>query len=83
MVRTADGSVLGIYTMGDCMKRIIEIKRGEPVPSNAKWLKDVVRLVGTNQEFFDDGMCQGYEDVDVYVTFDVFEVEEVENGGSP
>lgn len=58
------------------IKRIIEVKRGELVPSDAIWLKDIVRQVSVKQEWDDDGMCASYVEVPVYATFDVFEVLE-------
>ena len=56
------------------MKKVIEVLRGEPVPNNAKWLKDFSKITGTKPEWDDDGQCAGYVDVPIYSTFDVFEV---------
>lgn len=56
------------------MKKVIEVKRGDPIPSNAKWLKDILKQVGTKSEWYEDGMSQGYQTVPTYGTFDVFEV---------
>ncbi len=57
------------------MKRIIEVKRGEPVPSNAKWLKDKVLT------FYDYPVCPCHSfcvcsPEYTYTTYDVFEVAE-------
>jgi hypothetical protein len=49
------------------MKRIIEIKRGEPVPDGARWLKDYVKHIW---------MCPEED-----ATFDVFEVTTQEQEG--
>lgn len=59
------------------IKKIIEVKRGDPAPSNARWLKDFSKVVGTKQEYCDDGQGSWYEDVPVHATFDVFEVVEI------
>lgn len=55
------------------MKKVIEVERGKPVPSEAKWIKDVQRVVGSYEH--DDGHpLYGPETVSVYATFDVWEV---------
>lgn len=59
------------------MKRIVEIKRGEPVPEKACWLKDVVRCVREWEELTGHELQSNpYETFREYATFDVFEVEE-------
>ena len=60
------------------MKRIVEIKRGEPVPSNAKWLKDIEKEDGVKRApSGDGGICY----VTTYAVYDVFEVEEIKSNG--
>jgi hypothetical protein len=65
------------------MKRIIEVKRGDPVPDGAKWLKDVQVVVGSHKEYEDDGITAGYTDVPDYATFDVFEYTPPSKGEFP
>lgn len=61
------------------MKRIIEIKRGEPIPSNAKWLKDIQRVVREWEEQTGHELQSNpWETFREWATFDVFEVEEEE-----
>lgn len=59
------------------MKKIMEIRRGESVPEGARWLKEVVRDVGTKQwtedsEYGGSAFCVGPD----YQPFDVFEVKD-------
>lgn len=57
------------------IKKIIEVKRGDPVPENARWLKDMSKSVTTREEYCEDGQGSWYETVPVYATFDVFETQ--------
>lgn len=52
------------------MKKIIEVKRGTPVPDNAKWLKDSQRYVGEDVD--DCGPITTYNPL--YEVVDIFEV---------
>jgi len=56
------------------VKKIIEIMRGEPVPENAKWLKDVQYIIETRYE--DNHPALPPEEIHTYAWFDIFEVEE-------
>lgn len=59
------------------MKRIIEIKRGEAVPLNAKWLKDITKVVREWEEDLDPHHPMSYPSTQYeYATFDVFKIEE-------
>lgn len=69
------------------MKRIIEIERGEKVPSNAKWLKDIAKV-----SYGDMPVCDCHymmrcscEPEENYTTYDVFEIPEpyIRSGAKP
>lgn len=67
------------------MKRIIEVERGQPAPSTAKWLKDLQKQTDNKRITVpsgDGGYC--YEDIPIYTTYDVFEYEDgLDEKGSP
>lgn len=54
------------------MKKIVEIKRGEPVPSDSRWIKDFQKELVVGEEAWGSFTKPIYE----YVTYDVWEVEE-------
>lgn len=58
------------------MKRIVEIKRGDPVPDNARWIKDVVRVTG-----WVEAEHSLLDDTPIKETFDVFEITDTSEGG--
>lgn len=61
------------------MKKIVEVKRGEPVPSGARWLKDMHKIISTRHE--DNHPQLPPEEIHTWATFDVFEVAVQEDKG--
>lgn len=61
------------------MKKVIEVKRGDMVPTNAKWLKDIRKVTSSYMPTCDCHymMKCTCEPVETIETFDVFEVEEL------
>lgn len=59
-------------------KVVVEIKRGDPVPKDSKWLKDTQKLIGTKEVYVGHHpQDSDYETVNVYEWFDVYEVKEI------
>lgn len=60
------------------MKKVVEIRRGELVPDEAKWLRDFTKREKDGEIYQvrsgDGGYC--YQQDYVEVTYDVFEVKQ-------